>query len=187
MDTDEVKRSIDLLGQGDWELHRRLGLEIMANPEALALVLDAVENHPRPKVRRYCADLLDHHGDDRCVETLFRCLSDPIPKIRWQAVHSLSCQRCKATPLQTDVVPVMISVLESDPTRRVREEAIYALGQCPPTDERATGALRAALGREAHPHTRGLLHDTLYRRDPAYWEQAITAAKARTAAVAQIL
>jgi HEAT repeat protein len=56
-------------------------------------------NHPHPQVRRSCADLMDHYGDDHCIEPLVALMDDPVAHVRWQAVHSLSCQRCKAVPL----------------------------------------------------------------------------------------
>ena len=44
------------------------------------------------------------HGDDKCVLALSAALHDTAPYVRRQAVHSLSCQRCKSSPLQVDAV-----------------------------------------------------------------------------------
>jgi hypothetical protein len=39
-------------------------------------------NQPKWKVRRTCADLLDHWGDNRCVEPLLSALSDEHENVR---------------------------------------------------------------------------------------------------------
>ena len=85
--------------------------------------------HPHPQVRRWCAELMDQHGDERCVEPLLALLDDPVAHVRWQAIHSLGCQRCKAAPLnvQQHVTQRMTELILSDPSTRVRSEALVAL------------------------------------------------------------
>jgi hypothetical protein len=85
--------------------------------------------HPHPQVRRSCAELMDHYGDDRCIEPLLALMDDSVAHVRWQAVHSLSCQRCKLIPLDVrrHVTDRMIELLMNDPCTRVRAAALAAI------------------------------------------------------------
>jgi HEAT repeat protein len=110
-------------------------------------ILDAAVcglDHPNPKVRRGCADLMDHLGDDRCIEPLIQRTADPIANVRRQAVHSLSCQRCKPTPLQVDLVSLLIERATTDPSMKVRQEAVFGLSM-QPSDARAIALLETIL------------------------------------------
>lgn len=51
------------------------------------------------RVRYDCAGALDHLADERCAEPLWLLLSDPVPRVRRAALHSLSCEACKIVPL----------------------------------------------------------------------------------------
>jgi hypothetical protein len=54
----------------------------------MEVVLKGLE-HPQWKVRRTCADFLDHWGDQRCIAPLSRLLRDPKENVRRLALHSL--------------------------------------------------------------------------------------------------
>jgi HEAT repeats len=97
-------------------------------PAMLDAVLRGLQ-HPHPQVRRWCAELLDHNADDRCIEPLLALMDDPVDHVRWQAVHSLSCQRCKVMPLnvQAHVTQRMVDLALNDRCTRVRGEALAAL------------------------------------------------------------
>jgi hypothetical protein len=84
----------------------------------------------RPKVRADCAGALDHFADERCAEPLLRLLSDPIPKVRRHALHSLSCDACKLVPLgvRGNLVAQLIEMTLHDPSIRVRRAALHNLG-----------------------------------------------------------
>lgn len=104
--------------------------------------------HPSPVVRRYAADLMDHFGDDTCVPPLLELLNDPVPKVRRQAVHSLSCQRCKTTPLSIDYTDILIDKMLNDPNQRVRSEAAYGLYMLPlPAKPSVIAAFEQALAQ----------------------------------------
>ena len=111
--------------------------------------------HPNPVVRRYAADLMDHFGNDTCVPPLLDLLNDPVPKVRRQAVHSLSCQRCKATPLSLDYTDILIDKLLNDPNLRVRGEAAFGLYMLPlPAKPQVIAAFEQALVQcDANPQT----------------------------------
>jgi HEAT repeat protein len=85
-------------------------------------------SHPRWKVRRTCADFMDHFGDQRCVEHLLRALKDPKENVRRLALHSLSCQTCKTCPLNGDFVPPLAEMAQSDRSARARRIATATLG-----------------------------------------------------------
>jgi HEAT repeat protein len=103
---------------------------------------DAVRGlqHENPKVRRWCADLMDHLADDRCVLPLVELLNDDVPRVRRQAVHSLCCQRCKPSPLQADLTDTLIEIALNDANLKVRGEAVFGLSFRPP-DARVVTAL----------------------------------------------
>lgn len=109
--------------------------------------------HPNPVVRRYAADLMDHFGNDMCVPPLLELLNDPVPKVRRQAVHSLSCQRCKATPLSIDYTDILIDKMLNDPNQRVRSEAAFGLYMLPlPAKPSVIAAFEQGLAQcEANP------------------------------------
>jgi HEAT repeat protein len=120
------------------------------------------------RIRRACARFMDHHGDDRCVLGLIeRLLSDPVPVVRREAVHSLSCQRCKQEPLSADVVTTLLDVLRTEPNAKVRGEAVFGLSQQPP-DERTLARLHELRTGDPDAAVRKLAHQALYHQDPAY-------------------
>lgn len=98
---------------------------------------------PDAKWRYEAVGMVDRFGDDRCVEPLSRLLTDPVPRIRRMALHSLGCQHCKITPLQscTDYLPQIIEVSLHDPSVQVRRHAVYTLAEYH-TDPRALSALQ---------------------------------------------
>jgi HEAT repeat protein len=118
-----------------------------------ASALDALVqglSHPDWRVRKNCAGLMDHLGDDRCVEPLRRALNDPIEGVRRLAIHALGCQPCKAAPLAADIVGLLIERALSDPSIRVRRVAAHMLG-LQAHDARAVEALETILGQETDP------------------------------------
>jgi HEAT repeat protein len=118
--------------------------------QAGARALDALVAglaHPHPKVRQWCAALLDHHADERCVPGLLRLLRDPVAGVRRHALHCIGCQPCKPSPLPIDAVPLLLELTTSDPSVRVRRAAAHMLGLQPP-DARAAAGLRLVAGRD---------------------------------------
>ncbi|MBV9848194.1 MAG: HEAT repeat domain-containing protein [Armatimonadetes bacterium] len=180
MERCEVQALIDRLAERhtDWTVFEALARHIVRDEHALRAVLDAITSHPNPKVRRLCADLMDHHGDDRCVETLRQALHDPVPRVRRQAVHSLSCQRCKTCALTVGVVPVLTDVALTDENMWVRREAVCALA-FQPRDARAAAALRVLLARETDPKITSEVHGALRIHDEEYRRASNAAARVR--------
>lgn len=119
-----------------------------------AVVTGLVEglDHTKPRVRFNCAGALDHLADERSTGPLRRLLDDPVPRVRRAAMHSLSCDACKLSPLPhgDDLVPKLIDMALSDPSIRVRRAAVPALeSYC--NDVRVQRALRdlARVERDA--------------------------------------
>ncbi len=98
---------------------------------------------PDSRWRYEAVAMVDRLGDDRCVEPLSRLLTDPVPRIRRMVLHSLSCQHCKITPLQTctDYLPQIIEVSLHDSSVQVRRHAVYTLAEYS-HDPRAYSALQ---------------------------------------------
>lgn len=116
-----------------------------------ALLLAIESNDPR--TRFLAAQAMDHYADARCAEPLARCLRDPVPRVRWAAIHSIGCEACKLAPLpaQVDLVATLVELAQADPSVRVRRVATYELGQvCP--DARAVSALEQ-IARETRDAT----------------------------------
>jgi HEAT repeat protein len=186
---DDLARLIERLGGRDW---RDVGAAVETLRRAGAVGREAAVrgllHHPDARVRRGCADFMDHHGDDDCVPALVHAAQyDPIAYVRRVAVHSLGCQRCKVAPLATDFVNFLIERIAAEPNVRARREAVYALGQqCP--DDRTRAALHG-LRRDRDGEVGRSAHFALRRHDPDYRkavdERARSQAMARHAAQAR--
>jgi HEAT repeat protein len=120
--------------------------------EQYALLIDdllAGLNHPEPRVRYNCAVAMDHIADERCAEPLQALLEDAVPRVRAAALHSLSCEACKVTPLavQGDLIESLIAIANTDPSIRVRRAATRSLIEtC--TNPRVSKALQDLETRE---------------------------------------
>lgn len=112
----------------------------------MEVVLKGLE-HPRWKVRRTCADFLDHWGDQRCIAPLTRLLRDPKENVRRLALHSLLCQQCKECPLEGDFSGPVVECALHDRSLRVRRIAVGALGGLPP-DARIRETLQIITEKE---------------------------------------
>jgi hypothetical protein len=103
-------------------------------------------DHPHPRIRFLVAQAMDHFADARCAAPLRVMLGDAVPRVRWAALHSLSCEACKLAPIaqNDDLVELVIGLALRDPSIRVRRVATYTLGgDC--YDARAVAALEQLL------------------------------------------
>jgi HEAT repeat protein len=188
----ELQQLVELLGSRDWRV-------VAAAQEALAragerglsaAVVGLAQADPR--VRRGCADFLDHYGTDACVDALRHAAThDAVAHVRRAAVHALLCQRCKPCPLTSDLTDFLVRVALEDSNTRVRGEAVWGLGAGRP-DPRAVAALRQILRQDSHPALLLGAHHALTLQDPAYREavglnarmRGILSAKAKPSGVA---
>lgn len=183
--TCELQVRAEQLGDHDW----RLGMEAAtALARAGQAGLDAVLwglSHPNARVRRGCAGFLDHHATDACIPQLrWVALHDPASKVRRVAVHAVTCQQCKPSPLSGDLVGLLVQVALEDPNRRVREKAIGGL-RSQPRDARAVAALEQILRTETDAHLRSQAHHALKHQDPNYKASVDTQARERGIAAAR--
>ena len=98
-----------------------------------APVVDALRwglGHWSPPVRRVCLEILDTHPDPEAVPLIVALLDDPVPRVRWHAVHALSCEGCKAgvSVLTPEIEDRIRTLAEADSNRRVRDQARLSVG-----------------------------------------------------------
>ncbi len=88
-------------------------------------------SHRSPVVRRCCLELLDQHPEPRAVPHIVAALDDPVPRVRWHAVHALLCDVCKAGEsfLDGGVAVRLRRVADRDPSEKVRGYARRALAE----------------------------------------------------------
>jgi HEAT repeat protein len=88
-------------------------------------------SHCNPVVRRCCLEQLDQHPDARAIPHILKALNDPVPRVRWHAVHALTCDACKPghSFLTPEVEPALRQVAAEDPSQRVRQYARRALSE----------------------------------------------------------
>ena len=103
--------------------------------------------HANWRVRRECVAFMDHHARQDCVQGLLRALKDSNQTVRRNAIHSLSCDRCKPSPLQVDSIPMILDVARNDVSLRVRRSAVILLTEKKP-DSRVVPALLEMQSRE---------------------------------------
>ncbi|MEM7017009.1 MAG: HEAT repeat domain-containing protein [Pseudomonadota bacterium] len=85
--------------------------------------------HESPVVRRCCLEFLDTHQTADCVPHIVKCLDDPVPRVRWHAVHALICDGCKpgTSYLTEELLAQIRNIAENDPNAKVRSQAEYGL------------------------------------------------------------
>ena len=142
-----AKQLVILLGDEDFPTTSAAYETLLAQGKpALDALIDGM-NHSSGKVRASCALLMDHLGDDRCIEPLSRILkTDPLEAVRRCALHSLACQNCKVSPLQADIIPLILDAALSDRSKQVRRRAVqYLVGQNP--DQRVVEAMHILISQ----------------------------------------
>jgi hypothetical protein len=106
---------------------------ISADLDTLEMVVGAYIaglSHSNPAVRFACAHTLDSYGHPRGVEPLVALSYDPVPRVRWMAMHALSCDACKVKrPLAEKAFARASEMALSDPSVQVRRHATVAVGQ----------------------------------------------------------
>jgi len=125
--------------------------------EASLAALPALERRlsdRRWQVRRHIAQLLDNALDDTNVHVLLKALKDPNGVVRRNALHSLTCEDCKVEGCWTvDMTGILLEIISSDRSPRVRAAAISYLGQRPP-EQRTVDTAREVLRTYDHPRVR---------------------------------
>jgi hypothetical protein len=102
---------------------------VVVTEDALQALIDGL-HHQNAQVRWWCVQLLDHCSDSRAIDAVVPMLDDPVPRVRRNAAHALSCTGCKPTwsgDVSERAVRRLEYMVESDPNNKVREEARRAL------------------------------------------------------------
>jgi hypothetical protein len=99
-------------------------------PEIIQALIWGLD-HQSPVVRRNCLEILDAHPDYSAIPHVIRKLEDPVPRVRWHAVHALICDVCKVGDsfVNDEVLTKLRSVAENDPSEKVRNYARWELQQ----------------------------------------------------------
>jgi HEAT repeat protein len=143
----DLGTQVEQLGAGEWTARNAAFVALQQQGHSAIEALITGTTHPDWRVRRGCADLMDHLADNRCVESLLRLLHDPIEAVRRLALHALGCQGCKVCPLNVDIVAPLVTLALTDKSIRVRRVAVHQLS-CQPPDTRAVQALETILAQE---------------------------------------
>ena len=114
----------------DGRIGARANRGVQLSPEKLDALIWGLD-HRNPVVRRCCLEFLDQHPDKEALPSILRCLEDPVPRVRWHAVHALICDKCKSdfSYINDDVVERVRIVAKSDASPKVRSQAIYGIGK----------------------------------------------------------
>jgi hypothetical protein len=130
--TGDPKALADLPGYGS-RVGKRVRDILETRPADRALLVGTFLrglSHPNPRVRFECAHALDTYGDASCRAALVALIDDPVPRVRWMAMHALSCDACK-DDLFGDDDEVRRRIAEralGDPSVQVRRHAVVAVG-----------------------------------------------------------
>jgi hypothetical protein len=119
--------------------------------EAFLDVLLRGTTHANPRIRFECAHALDTFGSARCRDALIRLMDDPVPRVRWMAMHAVSCHACNdATCVDDEALHRRIahSAL-TDESIQVRRHATAALGMIGALSEIDT--LRTIVANDTDP------------------------------------
>jgi len=105
-------------------------------------------------VRFECAHALDQFGDARCVGPLAALMDVKVPRVRWMAMHALSCHACGEDTVSLDpaIAARIARAAMEDASPRVRRNAAVALGLA--AAPASAPILRELLAREADPKLR---------------------------------
>jgi HEAT repeat protein len=113
--------------------------------------------HENAAVRYYCCALLDHFLVPEALADLIGMLHDPDPRVRQSALHTLACDRCKqgsCRPVEAEVLPEALRILNEDGDPHVRAMAIEVVGQYVHTNPIAEHALVEANKNDPSPAVR---------------------------------
>ncbi|MDQ2759918.1 MAG: HEAT repeat domain-containing protein [Actinomycetota bacterium] len=87
--------------------------------------------HANPRVRWYCVQIFDHVSYPQAMQAVAELLEDPVPRVRRNAVHALTCEKCKpggAYQVDSGTARKIEWLARHDPSSKVRAEA--AVGLC---------------------------------------------------------
>ena len=128
-----------------WEEANERGKNRLCQVAPVAAVQAGALRDPDPWMRRRYLSFLDHHANDESGAVFLAALADPVTPVREMAVHGLSCERCRSEELcVADVVPVVVRLIDSDPSPEVRHKTLAILVRLASRSVEAMEAIRRA-------------------------------------------
>ena len=142
------------VGKGRKEAARTVMRLSRARYAAFQQVLVTGLSAQRERVRFGCAGALDTFGDALTRAPLAALMDDPVPRVRWMAMHALGCLACGEKPavLEPPIRARMLSALATDPSPQVRRHAAFTLGAV--HEMAAAPIIEAMLAEEPGPRLR---------------------------------
>jgi HEAT repeat protein len=138
----------------DWQVREAARKALKVASLAALPALERRLNDRRWQVRRHIAQLLDNALDDTNVHVLLKALKDPNAIVRRNALHSLTCEDCKTEGCWTvDMTGVLLDIVKTDRSPRVRVAAIAYLSHRPP-QQRIVETLRQVGSTSDHARVR---------------------------------
>jgi HEAT repeat protein len=125
-------------------------------PAAVAAVVGGLR-HKNADARYHCCRLLDQLLTPQALAPLIGMLDDADERVRYTALHSLSCDRCKddvCLPTDGPLLARALQLLAGDPSAHVRAMAIEAVGRAAHTDAGALAAIERAAATDSSPAVR---------------------------------
>lgn len=133
----------------------------------IAVLIEGL-THRQPRARFEYAHILDTFGDSRSIEPLKRLMDDPVPKVRWMAMHALTCHACNPDTCPDD--PAMIARIahhaQHDESPAVRRQATFSLGLA--RDRTLEPVLRDILANSPDERHRRAARDGLHEMMKGY-------------------
>lgn len=129
---------------------------IARGPAATPAIVRGLQ-HESADARYHCCRLLDQLLTPDALGPLMAMLDDPDERVRYTALHSLSCDRCKddvCLPTDGPLLAKAQSLLAADPSPHVRAHAIEAVGRSVHEDEAALAAIVRAAAADPSPAVR---------------------------------
>ena len=130
---------------------------LMARGPAVVAAVVRGLRHESADARYQCCRLLDQLLTPEALGPLIGMLDDPDERVRYTALHSLSCDRCKDDvylPTDGPLLAKALQLLAGDPSAHVRAMAIEAVGRSAHTDAGALAAIERAAAADPSPAVR---------------------------------
>jgi HEAT repeat protein len=130
---------------------------LMAFGSAAVPAARAGLTHQSADVRFHCARYFDHFLTPAIVGDLMSRLDDPDPRVRWTALHTLACDRCKdgmCVPNEGALLDKAMAIVSADTDAHVRAHALELVGRAAHENEAALDALQAAQRDDPSPAVR---------------------------------
>ena len=130
---------------------------LMARGAAATPAIVRALKHESADARYHCCRLLDQLLTPDALGPLIEMLDDADERVRYTALHSLSCDRCKddaCLPTDGPLLAKAIELLAADPSAHVRAYAVEAVGRSVHGDASALAAIARAAVADASPAVR---------------------------------